>query len=102
MRADQAAALVTKHGWNYRSAGPGSKGQRDYAWAWIATASSQHSLLARRSLSDPTDLALFYCDHPPGRPVATLPVLVAVAGMRWPVEEISKPAKATSDSTTAR
>jgi SRSO17 transposase len=86
LRADQAVELVSADGWNYRSAGPGSKGQRDYAWAWIATASDAHSLLVRRSLSDPTDLAFFYCYTPPGRS-APLPVLVHVAGRRWPVEE---------------
>jgi len=54
------------------------------------------SLVARReqwlsylaeSLNDPTDLAFFYCYSPPGRPPATLPVLVRTAGMRWQVEE---------------
>ena len=29
-----------------RSAGPGSKGSRWYAWAWIGTASGTHSVLA--------------------------------------------------------
>jgi SRSO17 transposase len=87
MRADQAVAMVDAHGWNYRSAGPGSKGNRDYAWAWIGTTSPDHSLLVRRNLSDPTDLAYFYCYSPPARPPATLATLVRVAGMRWPVEE---------------
>jgi len=64
----------------------GLQGERDYAWAWIGTADEHHSLLARRSLSDPTDLAFFYCYTPPGRP-GTLPVLVQVAGRRWPIEE---------------
>lgn len=86
MRADRAVQLASLDGWNYRSAGAGSKGERDYAWAWIATASTGHHLLVRRGLSDPTDLAFFYCYHPPGRK-ATLAVLVAVAGMRWPIEE---------------
>jgi SRSO17 transposase len=87
MRADQAVGLVDADGWNYRSAGPGSKGERDYAWAWIATASPQHHLLVRRNLTNPSDLAYFYCYSPPGRPPATLATLVRVAGMRWPVEE---------------
>jgi SRSO17 transposase len=86
LRVDQAVQLVAADGWNHRSAGPGSKGDRDYAWAWIATASDRHSVLIRRSLTDPTDLAFFYCYTPPGRP-APLPVLVRVAGRRWPVEE---------------
>jgi hypothetical protein len=36
--------------WEVRSAGQGSKGERWYAWAWIATASPRHSLLIRRHL----------------------------------------------------
>jgi hypothetical protein len=87
LRADQAVALVAAGGWNHYSAGAGSKGERDYAWAWIATDSANHHLLVRRSLNDPTDVAYFYCYSPPGRPPATLAVLVRVAGMRWPVEE---------------
>lgn len=83
MRAEQAVGLVEDHGWNYRSAGSGSKGERDYAWAWIGTA----SLLVRRSVSDPNDLAYFSYYSPPGRPPASLAALVRVAGMRWPVEE---------------
>jgi hypothetical protein len=86
IRADQAHQLVGPDGWNHRSAGPGSKGERRYAWAWIATSSPRHHLLIRRSLTDPTELAYFFTWVPQGRPV-TLPTLVRVAGMRWPVEE---------------
>ena len=43
-------------------------------------------MLIRRSLSDPADLAFYYCHAPDGRPVS-LPVLIKVAGKRWPVEE---------------
>jgi hypothetical protein len=87
MRADHAVPLVAAGGWNYRSAGPGSKGERDYAWAWIGTASENHQLLVRRNLADPSDLAYFYCYRPPGWSPANLAVLVRVAGLRWPVEE---------------
>ena len=45
-----------------------------------------HWVLIRRSLSDPDDLAFFYCHAPEGRPVS-LPVLIKVAGKRWPAEE---------------
>jgi SRSO17 transposase len=44
--------------------GPGCKGHRDYAWAWAATASRRHWVLIRRSLTDPSDLAFFYCHSP--------------------------------------
>jgi len=46
----QAVKLLArdKRRWEVRSAGTGSKGQRWYAWAWIATASPRHHLLVRR------------------------------------------------------
>ncbi len=43
-------------------------------------------MLIRRSLSDPDELAFFYCHVPAGRPV-TPAILVKVAGKRWPVED---------------
>ncbi len=86
VRADQALKLVPPKGWNRASCGAGSKGDRTYGWAWIGTASDRHHLLVRRNLTDPTDVAFFYCWVPTGRP-ATLPILVAIAGRRWPVEE---------------
>jgi SRSO17 transposase len=86
IRADHTARHVLVDGWNHRSAGPGSKGERLYDWAMIATGSSWHRLLVRRSVTDPTQLAYFYAFVPDGRPI-TLPILVRVAGMRWPVEE---------------
>ncbi|HEY3952106.1 MAG TPA: IS701 family transposase, partial [Streptosporangiaceae bacterium] len=83
--AASVAAMVPGTAWETRSCGHGCKGHRDYAWAWAATASPRHWLLIRRSLSDPSDLAFFYCHAPEGRPVS-LPVLIRVAGKRWPVE----------------
>ena len=52
--------LKGKHGWEVRSAGKGSKGDRWYAWAWIGTASPRHSLLVRRHLKT-GELAFHYC-----------------------------------------
>jgi SRSO17 transposase len=80
------ARLIPAAAWETRSCGPGCKGHRDYQWAWAATASPRHWVLIRRSLTDPSDLAFFYCHAPEGRPVS-LPVLIKVAGKRWPVEE---------------
>jgi SRSO17 transposase len=80
------ARLIPKAAWETRSCGPGCKGHRDYAWAWAATASPRRWVLIRRSLTDSSDLAFFYCHAPEGRPVS-LPVLIKVAGKRWPVEE---------------
>jgi SRSO17 transposase len=64
------ARLVPKAAWETRSCGPGCKGHRDYAWAWAATASPRRWVLIRRSLTDPSDLAFFYCHAPEGQPVS--------------------------------
>jgi len=85
-RADHAARLVPAAAWQTASAGQGSKGERDYGWAWLATASPRHHLLIRRSLADPLDLAFFYCHVPAGR-ACSFTTLIRTAGRRWPVEE---------------
>ena len=69
-----------------RSCGRGCKGYRDYERAWAATSSPRHQILIRPSLSDPADLAVCYCHAPEGRAVS-LPVLIKVAGKRWPAGE---------------
>jgi hypothetical protein len=71
--------------WEVRSAGPGSKGARWYAWALIATASDRRHLLIRRHLKT-GELAFHYCYAPEGQP-ATMARLIRAAGLRWPVEE---------------
>jgi SRSO17 transposase len=71
--------------WEVRSAGKGSKGDRWYAWAWIATASPRHSLLVRRHLKT-GDLAFHYCHVPQGQ-LAGKARLIRAAGLRWPAEE---------------
>jgi SRSO17 transposase len=86
MRADHAARLVPAAAWQTASAGHGSKGERDYGWAWLATASARHHLLIRCRLTDPADLAYFWCHVPVGR-ACSFTTLIRVAGRRWPVEE---------------
>jgi len=86
MRADHAARLVPAPAWQTASAGHGSKGERDYRWAWLATASACHHLLIRCSRTDPADRAYLLCHVPAGRP-CSFATLVRVAGRRWPVEE---------------
>ena len=76
--------LKGKRGWEVRSAGRGSKGDRWYAWAWIATASPRHSLLARRHLKT-GELAFHYCFVPGGQ-LASKARLIRAAGLRWPAE----------------
>jgi SRSO17 transposase len=80
-RADHAARMVPASGWQTASAGHGSKGERDYGWAWLATASLRHHLLIRRRLTDPADLAYFSCHVPAGR-ACSFTTLVQVAGRR--------------------
>ena len=107
IRVDELAARVPATGWQTYSCGAGSKGHRDYQWAWFDVVAdhpgpnpngkdgkddapaSGHHLLIRR---DPTtgELAFFRCYSP--RPVG-LPTLVRVAGKRWRVEESFQAAK---------
>jgi len=77
--------LRRKNGWEVRSAGQGSKGERWYAWAWLATASPRHSLLVRRHLKT-GELAFCHCFVPAGQ-TASKARLIRAAGLRWPVEE---------------
>jgi SRSO17 transposase len=89
-RVDQITADLPARSWNRRSAGDGSKGWREYDWAWVrllapqaeAAVGGHHWLLVRRSLSD-GELAFYRCWSP--RPVS-LRTLVTVAGTRWRVE----------------
>ena len=74
-----------KRRWEVRSAGKGSKGERWYAWAWIAAASPRHHLLVRRHLKT-GELAFHYCYVPEGQ-LLTKTRLIRAAGLRWPVEE---------------
>jgi SRSO17 transposase len=79
------ALLKHKRRWEVRSAGSGSKGERWYAWAWLATASARHHLLVRRHLKT-GELAFHYCFVPEGQ-ILTKTRLIRAAGLRWPVEE---------------
>ena len=100
-RADQALKLVGPKAWTRASAGPGSKGERLYAWAWIATASPRHHLLVRRNLADPTDQAYFYCYVPEGRPATSAPWSRS-PGCAGPSRRTSRSARTSSAWTTAR
>jgi SRSO17 transposase len=87
MTCAQAVTALLRHKrrWEVRSAGSGSKGERWYAWAWIATASPRHHLLVRRHLRT-GELAFHYCWVPDGQ-LLTKARLIRAAGLRWPVEE---------------
>ena len=81
---------IAADGWTRLSAGDGAKGPRMYDWAWgqIREAAVQAGWgawwLARRSLSDPTEIAYYLACAPAE---TTLASLVQVAGTRWAVEE---------------
>ena len=84
--ADAVARLLKdRRRWEVRCAGHGSKGQRWYAWAWIATDRPRHHLLVRRHLRS-GELAVHYCYVPEGR-LLTKARLITAAGLRWPCEE---------------
>jgi len=95
VRADHLAADLPASAWQRRSCGTGSKGPRYYDWAWLtdidrdACDAGQHSVLVRRNTST-GELAFYRCWTP--QP-ATLTALVAVAGIRWTVEESFQAAK---------
>ena len=83
--AGAASVLAGTRCGEVRSAGKGSKGERWYAWSWLATVSPRHCLLIRHHLRT-GELAFHYCYIPAGQPL-TLTRLIRAAGLRWPVEE---------------
>jgi SRSO17 transposase len=93
-RADSLLTRVPAHAWERRSCGNGSKGPRRYDWALLALAprptGGQAWLLARRSITDPTEIAYYLAHAPTAVPLAEL---VRVAGARWAVEECFQAAK---------
>ena len=86
LTCQQAAARLGRRGWEVRSAGTGSKGQRWYAWAWLGTASARHHLLIRRHLTRRTRLSLLLpADGQPASPARP----VRAAGLRWPCRPLN-------------
>jgi len=94
--AQDLIAQVPAEQWLRINAGDGSKGKRFYDWTrvplwrWGWPANVGFWLLARRSLSDPGELAYYVCFAPADTPLTTL---VQVAGSRWRVEEAFEQAK---------
>jgi SRSO17 transposase len=94
-RADNLIATLSAQAWKPISAGAGAKGPRLYHWARVAIRPLEdpamgYWLLARRSLTDPTDLAYYLCHGSPSTPLREL---VRVAGARWAIEESFQSAK---------
>jgi hypothetical protein len=90
LAAQDLIAQVPAEQWLRINAGDGSKGKRFYDWTrvplwrWGWPTNVGFWLLARRSLSDPGELASYVCFGPADTPLTTL---VQVAGCRWRVEE---------------
>ena len=92
--ACELVARLPARAWRRLSAGDGAKGPRVYDWARVALVRPGWPgrgfwLLVRRRLSD-GELAFYACFGPAR---VTLAELVAVAGMRWAVEESFQTAK---------
>jgi SRSO17 transposase len=90
--------LGRAHRWERRSCGHGTKGERYYDWAMFAVTlpdeppaqGFSHTLLIRRSVSDPDEVAYFLVHAPD----ATTPKdMIAVAGIRWRIEECNEQGK---------
>ena len=94
-RADALIAAVPARGWQRISAGAGAHGPREYDWARIPVRAGQkrgrgHWLLARRSISDPAEIAYYACYGPRRSSTADL---AWIAGSRWHIEECFQQAK---------
>lgn len=94
-RVDTLIAKLPAGAWTRLSCGDGAHGPRRYDWARLPIRQTfPHDrrgwVLARRSISDPTDIAYYVCFGPRG---TRLRELVRVAGSRWAVEESFQTAK---------
>jgi SRSO17 transposase len=96
VQADRLIAALPAEGWRTVSAGEGSQGPRLYDWVRVQlpyesepdkvsrTGDKAHWLLARRSLSDESEIAYFRAYGPKDTPLSAL---VQVVGRRWTIEE---------------
>lgn len=94
-RADELIAALPQRSWRRLSVGAGAHGTREYDWARMPTrigwpAGRGHWLLARRSISDPTEIAYYVCY---GSRRSTLLDLAWIVGTRWRIEECFQQAK---------
>jgi SRSO17 transposase len=94
-RADELAAALPAQAWQRLSAGAGAHGPREYHWARVPIRicwrpGRGHWLLARRSISNPDEIAYYVC-YGPRR--SSLADLAWIAGSRWHVEECFQQAK---------
>jgi SRSO17 transposase len=95
VRADAVIAALPPRAWRRLSVGAGAHGPREYDRARVPVRTQWrtgrgHWVLARRSISDPTDIAYYFC-YGPRR--STLLDLAWIAGSRWRIEECFQQAK---------
>ena len=88
-------AMLEEEGWCRLKAGDGTKGPRWYDWRWLPLAAPlqphwRRWLLARRSLSDPTERTAYVVCAPE---TTTLATVVQVVGRRWTIERCFEEAK---------
>jgi SRSO17 transposase len=94
-RVDALVAKVRAGAWQRRSCGDGAHGPRIYDWVSVPIRrpfahGRRGWVLARRSVSDPTEIAYYVCFGARG---TRLRDLVRVGGARWAVEESFQTAK---------
>ena len=94
-RADALIAAAPSRAWQRLSVGAGAHGPREYDWARIPVRTGPRAgrgnwLLARRSISDPGEIAYYAC-YGPRR--SSLADLAWIAGSRWHIEECFQQAK---------
>jgi SRSO17 transposase len=94
-RADVLIAAAPARVWQRLSTGAGAHGPREFDWTRIAVRPGWrpgrgHWLLARRSLSDPAEIAYYACYGPRRSSTADL---AWTAGSRWHIEECFQQAK---------
>ena len=88
-RADLLIAGLPSRAWRRLLVGAGAHGPREYDWARVPIrigwrAGRGHWLLARRSITEPTDIAYYVCY---GSRRSGLHDLAWIAGSRWRIEE---------------
>lgn len=94
-RAHHLIDEVDPGAWRRLSCGDGAHGPRFYDWAAVdirplREPGAGHWLLARRSISDPTEIAYYICF---AEAQTSLEELARVAGSRWAVEECFQASK---------
>lgn len=98
-RADAIAATLPASAWRVLSAGAGSKGPREYRWAWtdllrLGWPGWRHALLVRERCTPDAKgeyERAYYVVFAPR--AATLEAVVRVAGTRWAIEQGFEAAK---------